>query len=57
MLAVKTQKPGLDTGLEAPSLGADCAFKRPSCHEVNHFVENVGTASAWVWREPYPRRE
>jgi len=46
------QKPGLDTGLKAPLEGATCAFKRPSRHEFEHLVGDVGTAPAWVWREP-----
>ena len=49
---MKMQKPGLDTGLKAPSLGAACAFKRPSRHEFEHLVGHVGTAPAWVGREP-----
>jgi hypothetical protein len=50
---MKMQKPGLDTGLEAPSEGAVCAFKRPSRHVVDHLVDNAETAPAWVRREPY----
>jgi hypothetical protein len=53
MPAMKMQKPGLDTGLEAPSEGAVCAFKRPSRHVVDHLVDNAETAPAWVRREPY----
>jgi hypothetical protein len=52
-LGVKTQNPAFGGRAQAPpSEGAAYVFKRPSRHEFDHLAGNVGTAPAWVWREP-----
>jgi hypothetical protein len=35
---------GSVTRLSSPSEGAACTFRRPSRHEFDHLVDNVGTA-------------